>query len=61
MNGICVVTMGKEPEVDVNLGFELFSDCNQALVRLCKSMVMVNDPAHQWPHHDEPDLGSAHS
>jgi len=50
MTGICIVSMGKEPEVDVNLGFELFSECNQALVRLCKSMVMVNDPAHQWPH-----------
>ena len=38
-----------QPE-DVNLGFELFKDCNQALVRTCRSKVLINDPAHQWPH-----------
>jgi len=35
---------------DVNLGFEIFRDVNQALVKICHGMVLRNDPAHQWPH-----------
>lgn len=38
-----------EPE-DINLGFELFSGINQALVKICRGMVSLNDLAHGWSH-----------
>lgn len=34
----------------VNLGYELFLPCNQALVRIARSFVGRNEPAHDWSH-----------